>query len=45
MAEDGAIREIAEVNNGNAAVVYDMEGRLVVPGFIDRNTHGAQGAM
>jgi N-acetylglucosamine-6-phosphate deacetylase len=43
LAEDGVIREIAEVHNGDVAVVYDMEGKLVVPGFIDIHTHGAAG--
>ncbi len=43
LAEDGVIREITEVHNGDVAVVYDMEGKLVVPGFIDIHTHGAAG--
>jgi N-acetylglucosamine-6-phosphate deacetylase len=43
LAEDGVIREITEVQGGDAAVVYDMEGKLVVPGFIDIHTHGAAG--
>ncbi|WP_312503067.1 N-acetylglucosamine-6-phosphate deacetylase [Lacrimispora sp.] len=43
LAEDGVIREIAEVHNGDVAVVYDMEEKLVVPGFIDIHTHGAAG--
>ncbi|SEU04946.1 hypothetical protein [Lacrimispora sphenoides] len=43
LAEDGVIRDISEVHNGDAAVVYDMEGKLVVPGFIDIHTHGAAG--
>ncbi len=43
LAEDGVIREITGVHNGDEAVVYDMEGKLVVPGFIDIHTHGAAG--
>nr|WP_288830433.1 N-acetylglucosamine-6-phosphate deacetylase [uncultured Clostridium sp.] len=43
LAEDGVIRKITEVYSGDAAVVYDMEGKLVVPGFIDIHTHGAAG--
>lgn len=43
LAEAGVIRKITDVYSGDAAVVYDMEGKLVVPGFIDIHTHGAAG--
>lgn len=43
LAQDGVIRETGTIQREDGAVVYDMEGRLVVPGFIDIHTHGAAG--
>ncbi len=43
LAQDGVIRETGTSQREDGAVVYDMEGRLVVPGFIDIHTHGAAG--
>ena len=43
LAQAGVIRETGTIQREDGAVVYDMEGRLVVPGFIDIHTHGAAG--
>ncbi|GLC81433.1 N-acetylglucosamine-6-phosphate deacetylase [Lacrimispora brassicae] len=43
LTEDGVIRETGENQKEEGAVVYDMKGKLVVPGFIDIHTHGAAG--
>lgn len=43
LTEDGVIRETGENQKEEGAVVYDVEGKLVVPGFIDIHTHGAAG--
>lgn len=43
LAEDGVIRAVgADVESGDAEI-RDLEGKTVVPGFIDIHTHGAVG--
>lgn len=43
LVQDGVIRKTGNIQEEDGAVVYDMEGKLVVPGFIDIHTHGAAG--
>lgn len=43
LVEDGRILEIGSDIQGDGVVVCDLEGKTVVPGFIDIHTHGAVG--
>lgn len=43
LVEDGIILKVGEEIDGKGCSVYRLEGRKVVPGFIDIHTHGAVG--
>lgn len=43
LAEDGVVLEVGAKMSGDGAEVADLEGKTVVPGFIDIHTHGAVG--
>lgn len=41
LVEDGVIKEIGEITDGDDAFVYAASEYAVVPGFLDIHTHGA----
>ncbi|WP_024344916.1 N-acetylglucosamine-6-phosphate deacetylase [Lacrimispora indolis] len=43
LAGNGMILETGKIQGEEGAVVYDLDGKPVVPGFIDIHTHGAAG--
>lgn len=43
LIEDGLIRAIGDDVEAKEAEIYDLQGKTVVPGFIDIHTHGAVG--
>ena len=43
LVEDGVILEVGTVTGAGEAKICDLEGKTVVPGFLDIHTHGAVG--